>query len=183
MKIGIDIDDTITDTYCKVLEYISAEKNIDLDELKSRNYDYDELYKGGEYPPMSDFIWDNFSKLIPVIEPKPNAKEIMEKIIEDGHEIILITARSHALPNQNKEYLEEKKIPYTKLYEKISDKAKVAREEGIKLFIDDSERNCKQVLSENIKVLLFDAPYNKKCSDLTRVENWESVYDIINRMQ
>ena len=34
MKIGIDIDDTITDTYYKVLEYISKEKNIDFESLK-----------------------------------------------------------------------------------------------------------------------------------------------------
>lgn len=183
MKIGIDIDDTITDTYYKVLEFVSKEKNIEFDILKSKNYDYDELYDGVDYPPMGDFIWNNFYKIIPNIKVKENAVEIMEKIIDDGHEIILITARSHAKPNQTKEYLKENKVPYTKFYECIHNKGELAQDEKIDLFIDDSVKNCKQVLDRNIKVLLFDAPYNKKCKDYNRVCSWNEVYNFINEIK
>lgn len=181
MKIGIDIDDTITDTYYKVLEYISKEKNIDFETLKEKNYNYDELYDGVDYPPMGEFIWNNFYKIIPTIEVKKDAVKIMEKIINDGHEIILITARSHAKPNQTEEYLKEKRVPYNKFFECIHDKGKLAKEENIDLFIDDSINNCSQVLRNNINVLLFDAPYNKNCNDYNRVCNWKEVYEYIEK--
>ena len=31
-----------------------------------------------------------------------------------------------------------------------------------------------------IDVILFDAPYNKKCEDLRRVSSWKEIYEYIN---
>lgn len=182
MKIGIDIDDTLTDTYCKVLEYVAKEENINLEELKSKNYDYDDLYNGKDYPPMSELIWNNFYRIVPNIEPKSEVSEILYKIMRDGHEIILITARSHVKQEQTIEHLRKYDIPYNKIFDCIDDKGKLAKDENIELFIDDSINNCRQVFSNNIKVFLFDAPYNRKCNDFPRVCSWKEVYEKINEM-
>lgn len=180
MKIGIDIDDTITDTYYIILKYVSEKLNIDYEMLKGKNYNYDQIYFGVDgYPPMSDYILENFHKMIPIIKPKINSIEIMRKLINEGNEIVLITARSHALPNQNIEYLNKNGIPYTKFYEGIHDKGILSKNEEISIFIDDSVNNCKRVEEFGIKTLLFDAPYNRDCNDFQRVSTWQEVYDIV----
>lgn len=180
MRIGIDIDDTITDTYYEILKFLCEEKNIDFETLKNKNYNYDQIYDGCEgNPPMGQFIWDNFYRIIPNIQLKENVAQIMQKIIDDGNEIVIITARNHAKPNQTQQYLKEKNIPYNKFYEGIKDKGRLAKEENIDLFIDDSIKNCKQVDENNIKVLLFDAPYNRECKQYQRVYDWNEAYKII----
>ncbi len=181
MKIGIDIDDTITDTYCEVLKFVSDTLEIDYEELKAQKLNYDEIYDGKLYVPMRDEIFNHFYLIVPKIKVKPDAIEVLTKLKDEGNEIILITARSHTYPGQNEEFLKNAGIPYTKLYEKAKKKAEIAKEENIDLFIDDSVNNCKAVKNEKIKVLLFDAPFNEREKTLKRVRSWKEVYSIINK--
>lgn len=180
MRIGIDIDDTITNTYDLVIEEVAKELNVQFKELREKNYNYDDLYKGCGFPPMSQKIFDVFANLVSKIELKDDSQEYLRKLHNEGHEIIFITARSHTRPGQNEEYLKKHDIKYSKLIEGAETKEKFAREEQIELFIDDSVKNCKEIKNVGIDVILFDAPYNKKCEDLRRVSSWKEIYEYIN---
>lgn len=183
MRIGIDIDDTITDSFVYVLNKIAKDYNKDYNKLLSKNLNWDDIYHGCEdLPPLMDYVFSNYHLWIPEFEIKEDAIETMQKLLDDGHEIILATARSHALPGQNLKYIEDNKIPCTKLREAAGNKVAVALEEKLDLLIDDSINNCTLVKSEGIPVLLYDNPYNRKCTTLDRVCSWKEVYEVVTNM-
>ena len=83
----------------------------------------------------------------------------LNKLKEEGHKIILITARWNSdYANSEKiseKWLEKHGIQYDKMFIGLENKAPKALEEKIDLFIDDSIRNYKEVSSVGIKSLLF----------------------------
>lgn len=181
MRIGIDIDDTITDTYLIVLKHIAEYFKRDYEELKSIGYTYDEFFTDSEFIGFEKFVDDNFHKLIPTLKPKEGAVEVINKLKQDGHEIIIVTARSSAKPNQNIDFLNSYNIPFDKFYEGIKDKGELSKKENIDVLIDDSYKHYQQCQRENIRAILFDAPYNRKYEECERVTNWNEVYDIVSK--
>ena len=183
MRIGIDIDDTITESFVYVLDKIAKDYNKDYNELLSKNLNWDDIYHGNDdLPPLMDYVFSNYHKWIPEFEIKEDAIDTMQKLIDDGHEIILVTARSHALPGQNVKYLKDNGVPYTVLHEAAGNKVAVAIEEKLDLLIDDSVNNCTLVKAQGIPVLLYDNPYNRKCTTLDRVCSWKEVYEVVTNM-
>ena len=53
LNIGIDIDDTITDTYYNLLPIIAIKYNLDLDKLYKKKYPYGTFHK--KFPNFMDF--------------------------------------------------------------------------------------------------------------------------------
>lgn len=183
MRIGIDIDDTITDSFVYVLEKIAKDYNKDYNELLAKNLNWDDIYRGFEdLPPLMDYVFSNYHIWIPEFKIKEDAIETMQKLMDDGHEIILVTARSHALPGQNVKYVEDNHIPYTKLHEAAGNKVEIALEEKLDLLIDDSINNCTVCKDAGIPVLLYDNPYNRHCNTLDRVCSWKEVYEVVTNM-
>lgn len=180
MRIGIDIDDTITDTYLIVLKHIAEYFNRDYKELEAKGYTYDEFFTDSEFVGFEKFVDDNFHKLIPFLKPKDGAVEVINKLKKDGHEIIIVTARSSAKENQNIDFLNAHNIPFDKFYEGIKDKGELCKKENVDVLIDDSYKHYKQCEKQNIRAILFDAPYNKKYEECERVTSWNEVYDILN---
>lgn len=180
MKIGIDIDDTITDTYLIALKYIAEYYNKDYKELEAKGYTYDEFFADSEFVGFREFIAENFHKLIPTLKTKDGVSEVIKKLKEEGHEIIIVTARDSAKENQNIEFLNTHNIPFDKFYEGIWEKGELAKKENIDIFIDDSYSHYKQCEKENIRAILFDAPYNRKYEECERVTSWKEIYDIVN---
>lgn len=187
MRIGIDVDDTITNTYEYVVDEISKFYKVDKDELLSRNLTYDEFFNSEEFPNYSIFAEERYEKCISNVGVKKDAIKYISKLYEEGNEIVIITARHVGEYNNPYEitqnYLFKHNIPYDKIIVNAFDKGKVCEEENIDLFIDDSITNCLRVQEFNVDTLLFDAPFNRHFKDIRRVNNWEEVYNIINDSQ
>lgn len=82
-----------------------------------------------------------------------------------------------------KEWLDKYNIYYDKLiftnaYDNVA-KARVCLENNIDIMIDDSVSICKSCLDNGIVALLMDKPCNSS-SDITRVYNWEDIYNFIS---
>lgn len=182
MKIGIDIDDTITDSWKDYIPIYSELFNIPKEKLqKSKPYYYSLNNKISveEYFQKMTEIHD---EITPNITLKENVKEVIDKLYELGHKVIFITARgkSHSDPYKiTKEYLDKHRIKYEKLIVGVTDKGKVCEEEKIELFIDDSIKHCESVSSRGIEVLLFETEYNKDNQKFKHVTSWESIYKYI----
>ena len=116
-----------------------------------------------------------------MLKPKEGAVEIINKLKKDGHEIIIVTARSSAKENQNIDFLNEHNIPFDKFYEGIKEKGELCKKENIDILIDDSYVHYKQCQKQNITAILFDAPYNRKYEECQRVKSWNEFYDIIGK--
>lgn len=182
MNIGIDIDDTIMDTFDYLMPYIAEYFNADIDDLKNRNISYSNLpdeWKAREIA----FCKKYYDTVVPDTPIKPNAVEYIKKIKALGHSVFVITARDNRLYTDAYKTTSEQLTANGVVYDKLIctfDKAQACIEENIGLFIDDSVGNCKKVQSAGIPVLLFNSKGNAHVdTDLNRVDDWKEIYEWI----
>ncbi len=186
MRIGIDIDDTICNTWDFVIPYLSRHFNISISNLKKSNKIYFEACNS-TYLEYYEFAKKYYPTIALQYKIKHGVRKVIKKLREDGHEIIFITARStngfYDPYKTSLKYLEKHKIPFDKLIVDAKEKAPICLEEKIDLFIDDSVKNCLEVSSINIPVLLFSNKYNENCTLFKRVFNWKEIYKEIERVK
>ncbi len=180
MNIGIDIDDTIADTFDYLMPFVAEFFGADLRELKARGISYSNLpeeWKGREI----EFCKKYYDEVVPDTPVKRGAAECIRKIRSAGHRIFIITARDDRLYadafGTTSLQLAKNHIGYDKLICTF-DKAKACLDERIDLFIDDSAENCRKVRDAGIPVLLFRSPVNRYIkTDLERAGSWEEIYE------
>ena len=184
MKIGIDIDDTISNTYDVIFNYAQKytieelKREINISNKKGYyDHNYTESIHGWNKV-ESVMLWEKYYKeMLHKVRPKTFAKEYLNKIAED-YEIYLITARFDIpgldVKKITEEWLSNYEIPYVKLITNANNKAKIIKENEIELFIDDSFNNCRAVSDIGIKTYLMDSRPNSNI-DLSE-ENFERVF-------
>lgn len=185
MKIGIDIDDTMADTFDYLMPYIAEFFDVDIKYLKDNNISYSNLPKKMKEREL-EFAKKYYDKVIPNTPFKPKVAEYIDKIKALGHEIIVITARDKTLyTDEYKTTIEELKnnnINYDKLICDF-DKANVCKNEKINLFIDDSITNCNKVNELGIETILFSSKTNKRDKNtFYRVNDWKEIYEEIREI-
>ena len=183
MKIGVDIDDTITNSWLTFSKEYSKVLDIPEEELNKEKPYYSnvikEKYTMEEYfekiKPVND-------KLTPILPLKEEVKEVIDKLYELGHTITFITARGKETSNPyetTKNYLDSHNIRYEKLILAPLNKAKACLDEKIDLFIDDSTKHCTKVSQVGIEVLMFETKYNKDFPNFKHVTSWNEIYENI----
>ena len=185
MRIGIDIDDTMTDTFDYLMPYISEFFGVSLEYLKNNNISYNTFTEKMKERQL-EFARGYYDRVIPNTPFKDNVSDYIRKIKELGNEIIIITARNNKLyRDEYKTTIEELKnndILYDKLICDFN-KDKVCKQEKIDLFIDDSIFNCNKVCSLGIKTIVFNSKINIDIpTKLPRVNDWDELYEIIKNM-
>lgn len=189
MRIGIDIDDTIANTYevqFNLAQYYTVnelKKEGSIQELDNLQTHFYTKYLHNWNDQEEELFFDKYyTKMLEDIEPKMFAKEIIEQLKQEGNEIILITARFDwkqvkARPITEK-WLETYQIPYDKLMTHAEEKGMIARENKLDLFIDDSFYNCQQVAKLGIQTYLMDSRVNRGLQDsnIARVYSWPHLY-------
>ena len=190
MNIGIDIDNVISN-FDEVLkqEFLKHDK-----ELRNTGIINTEAHMTkGMFDWTDDELWpfylENIERIAQKLDVIEGAKEYIEKLKEDGHTIVIITGRDngeYTNPyDMTKKWLKEKRIEYDKLIltdaYKNNKHAKTEKcfENNIDIMIDDSVRNCRDCIENNITTLLMDTPYNRAEKDITRVHNWKEIYEFI----
>ena len=182
MRIGIDIDDTIINTWEYFMPMFSEKFNISIDEIKKLPPYYGAIK---DLISINEFynLMKEYEELIYNVSLKENVSKIITKLKEEGHTIIFITARSdNSYTNPyliSKKYLDNNSIPYDKIIVNAREKGPICKEEKIDLFIDDNFKNCTDVSNQGIEVLMMDAIFNKEAQGFTRVNNWQEVYEYI----
>lgn len=195
MKIGIDIDDTISETFETLLPY-SQKYTIEDLKKESKIYIKDEyanhfyiVYMNGWNEKEATDFWSKYyGEILKKVNIKKFASEVINKLKLEGHKIYLITARWD-IPNDNiqeitKQWLIENNVEYDELIINASDKLKLIKEKNIDIFIDDSFNNCKSIAeNSNAKVYMMTSRVNGSFEDenIKRVYSWPEVYDLINR--
>ena len=194
MNIGIDIDDTISNTFETFLPYIKKfveqdlKRKLDLN-LSSRTDYYNIMEKYDLSEEETRIFWEKYYILmLESVKTKASAVEIINKIKEKGNRIILITARpddeSVDIKAITKRWLEENKINYDKLIINSHNKLEIAKQEKIDIFIDDSIRNCEMVSTENIKTYMFSTKNNEYYDNenIEKVTSWDEFYEKIKEV-
>lgn len=193
MKIGIDIDNVIAnfnDTLLK--EYLKHDKELRNTGIINEKPEY--IRKGmfdWSEDEESVFYNTNIERIAKELEPIKDSSYYIKKLKEDGHEIYIITGRNngeYSDPHQMTiDWLEKHNIIYDKLIltnaYNSKEKADICIENDISIMIDDSSRICKEIDKAGIKALLMDTPYNKQTDTITRVQNWQEVYEYISKFK
>lgn len=186
MRIGIDIDDTITksteeiDKYAKeytenILKRNFEPKSDNITDPRWSKY----VYSWNEEEDKK--FWDlYYEKFIENVKPKENAIEVINKLSKTN-DIIIITARwtvkSGIISEITENWLKKYCINYTKLYLGHKDKRKIAKENNIDIFIDDNIKTCKELHDEGIKTYIMDSRLNHSMDvgDIERVYSWKEI--------
>lgn len=196
MNIGIDIDDTISNTYATLLEYAQKytieelKKSPVLDNTKMTNHSYIELMHHWTKEEALKF-WDKYyGEMLRKVPIKIFATEKIKKLKEKGHKIYLITARWD-MENDNVkeitlEWLRKNDVQYDEFFMNAEEKLKIVKDKNIDVFVDDSFDNCKSIAyGSNAKVYLMDTRVNQNLKDekITRVYSWSHVYQEIKKLK
>lgn len=193
MRIGIDIDNTITDienqlneaayNYAKQLGK-EIDKNIKVEDSKNDGNVYQKIYKF-TYEELKHFLGDIQEEITNNAIPRPGAVEAIKKLREEGHEIYIITARDNEFHEDpymlSKNWLDNNSIEYDKLIVNVREKAPLCKNEKIDIFIDDQLNNCLEVSKEGIKTIRF-ATDTTGYENMVNINSWDRVYQYIKKM-
>lgn len=188
MRIGIDIDDTITNSYKEIFEQIGKYYNVNSYYLIEEGYKYEDVSKDEvNFPDYNNFCRTVVENLLKTVSLKHGAKEMIKKLQEEGNEIILITARDYqefSSPyDLTRQFLKENDIPYDKLYVGIKQKGRFCKEKNIDVLVDDSITHCKSAKENNIPHLLLDNTFNRDNKELDRVYGWYDAYNALHNLK
>lgn len=181
MKIGIDIDDTITNTYVSMLAVVADEYNVDFESLLVDKPSYLELRK--MFPNFGEFARRRFCEVALNATLKSDVVKYLKKLKELGHELIFITARSYEEYENPYDltynYLKKYDIPFDKLIVDIKNKGQECLNEVINLFIDDDDYNCQSVKSVNVSCLQFHICFSDGVEGVKKVYSWKEIYEYV----
>ena len=199
MKIGIDIDDVLTNTSEMLVTYAQL---FSIEDLEKNGYiGKENVYKIVNGDTIEkNMNWnkeqvDKFKKkyheyILSNCNIKPLAKETVDKLISERHEIHFVTARNKLGDlisdsyKVSEELLSKNKIQYYKLVTECSDKLSYCKENNIDVFIDDKLETCKSIATSKTKALLMNGPHNVNLDEgsITRVYSWADIYYQIRRL-
>ena len=189
MIIGIDIDDTITDTYEVMMNY--AQKYT-IDVLKREpiinesgncpDHFYTKYLHNWQDGEDLEFLNEYYEKIIKNVKPKTLAVEYLKKLQDEDNKIVLITARwetdNFDVRKSTQEWVIKNNIPCDKLIINAENKLIAAKQENVEVFIDDSFKNCQMIAESSIKTFLMDTIVNRGLEDekIKRVYSWPHLY-------
>ncbi len=177
MKIGIDIDDVLTDTSKVIVEFFKKYETSG-DGMKH----IVEIMKG-ELP--TENIKKFYNLYINQMLREANLKdkyaaEVINRLFSEGNQIYFITARSEEKFKGSEqitiETLRDNNIKYSKIIFNASEKAKICSRNNIDFFVDDSVRNCKEVSKMGIETVVFTTKINENIkTNIARVSSWREL--------
>ena len=193
MKIGVDIDDVITNTGEMLVAYAQL---FCIEDLGKTSYiEKENVYKIVNGDTLEKNLnWTKeqvitFKKkyheyILSNCNIKPLAKEIIDRLINEGHQIHFVTARNKTEDLISDSYkvsevlLAKNKIKYHKLITECSDKLAYCKENNIDVFIDDKLETCKAIATSNTQALLMNGSHNISLDEdgITRVYSWADIY-------
>ena len=172
MHIGIDIDDTMTDTTKlanAILHYDYPELNIsDYHELRPKDF--------------QRFCKDHLDDIQKYMILKDGVKETLDYWHSLGYKISIITARGSKgldfLVPITENFLQNNNITYDEIVFKQERKGKACHDLGIDIFIDDKENVLDEVKKKNPNIKTIRFLNKKESSKNYTVRSWFELRDI-----
>lgn len=171
LTILVDMDDTIEFLLEAWVKYLNNKYNFDvkLDDI----YDFDMSIT---YPTLSwEQIWEplRLEEFWKTVRPIPYADYVLEKLIEDGHSVYIVTSSYYKTLQPKFDHVLFKYFPFLKNKNVII----ASRKQMIKgdILIDDYPENL--IGGDYIKFLMT-APYNRNfvSDEVIRVNGWLEIY-------
>lgn len=192
MIIGIDLDGVVFDTEKEFRVYSELYDMLDLKQNSKKDNREIKFQKRFDWKKeeIDGFVKKYLKQIMLEANYLPGAQRVLKLLKEDGHTLILITARGGI----DKEMIEITKERFTKenmeifdrYYWAIENKDEVCLKENVDIMIDDSYLKCTSVANSKIKTIyLKDAPsYELKESEYIKtLYNWGEIYRYIKEIE
>ncbi len=182
MNIGLDIDDTMTNSSELITEY--AKKYFNSDDMNLINSILNAKKIEGK---LLDFYYEYLPEMMSIYKLKDNVKEVIDRLRSKGHKIIVITARGYTvqvgIAEITKEYFKRHQIVVDDIIFRSVDKTEPCIKNNINIMIDDSISVLEKLKENNIKPLLFNSVTNKDFNtNIDRVNNWLELEEYLDKL-
>ena len=195
MNIGIDIDGVLTDIHGFNQKHAPPffKRKFGHEVVDECSYDIREVFNCSD----SEFkaYWKKYLLKYTIIEPpRERAKEVIHKLLDDKHNIYIISKRVFTYRQDFvgrlmrfivRNWLRRNGIRYNEIifcdYFVPDSKRTVCLDKHIDIMVDDDEVNILSV-APIAKVICFDTTYNRDCEgeNIVRARNWGEVYQLIS---
>ena len=189
MKIGIDLDGVVLDTEkqfrndAELYDILVLNKNSMKNPTELRvqeRYDWTEQE-------INEFISKYFIEATKKSHIMPGAKDVIDLLKKDGHELVVITARGIDTPvmiQLGEKILDEAGIKFDKYYWGKKEKVEIAQKENIDIMIEDSLNNCIKFSQAGIKSIYLRDSNLKPANDSNIKECyiWGEIYRYIKQI-
>lgn len=133
------------------------------------------LSKDEVYAPLyEDEFWD-------WVEPMEGASDYIQKIMDDGHKVLIVTASTYHTLKPKMEKVLFKYFPYFSWHDVIVTYQKQLIKGDV--LVDDGPHN---LIGADCCKILMDSPHNRKfdaeSNGIIRVKNWSEVYSEIKNI-
>lgn len=115
------------------------------------------------------------------VEPMPGADTVLQRLIDEGHEVYVVTASTYETLKQKMDDLLFRRFPFLDWKHVIvtSNKQMISGD----VLIDDGPHN---LTGGSYRKLLFDRPHNRSFDEISigavRVYDWDGIYEQIRLM-
>ena len=174
MKLGIDIDNVISDFNTSLLkDYIKHDKELRNTGIINKNASYirEGMFDWTDEEEL-DYYKNNIEKITVSLKPIKDAKKYIDKLHEDRHSIYIISGRDNGDYKDpyslTEKWLKENNIYYDELIlvDFYSNYAKLNKclEYNVDILLDDSIRLCSECINGGVKAVLMNTDYNTDSS-------------------
>jgi uncharacterized HAD superfamily protein len=179
MNLGFDIDGVISNFTKNFVDIIQNRYGVKLTGADMYSYDVS-LVLGITKDEVADIVNETLKSDLPL---NPLAKETIDKLNSEGHNIYILTARSDELTEYTLNWLKQKGIVYKDIFHLTSGKKNLV-DVFIDLAVEDNLEEAIELTKKVKHVLLFDQPWNKTKNVkglIKRVYSWSEVYEEIQK--
>lgn len=180
MTILVDMDDTIENLSDAWLKVLNQKFNTNITRQDVRTWSIREMFPSATREEVYGCLDDpEFWK---DVTPREDALEVLPKLIEQGHEIYIVTASSYKSIEAKVENVLFKYFPYIDWNHVIITRNKKMITGDV--LVDDGPHN---LVGGNFAKILINQPYNEDFNELscgaTRVNNWYEAMEYINSLR
>lgn len=180
MNIGIDIDDTITNSTEVIREYV-IKYDTEYSNSKELVNNLNKIVRGFKGSNIIErFFIDHCLEMMGKVKVKEHASEVISNLRKNGNKVFIITARSDKYYGDTTKYIQDylgkNNIDYDVIIHSQVHKLKACQDNKIDIMFDDAVDTCDTLNKNGIKAYLFTSEINKDLPTISpRVDSW---YDV-----
>lgn len=178
MKIGIDIDDTITETEKTFRKYIKRYRR----KNKIKKYSKEKQLSDEDFLSFFEQYGEEIYMKLPL---KKHVVRVLKKWILEGHLLYIVTARTRRKDEDielwTRKYFEKLDISFEKMIFNSRNKYEDTKEIGLDVFIDDREDVLQKFPSKDIFLIRMVSKKNIY-SKFQKVVCWKDIEKIIDNL-
>ncbi len=194
MKIGLDFDGVIFDfennlrIEAEMYDHELKEKGLKNGIIDARKVKFEDRYNWDENS-KKHFFNTYFDKVNRYADFIPGAKLVLDKLKEDGHELIIISARGAFEESEidiAEKKINEKGVQFSEINWKVTEKLEMCKSKNIDIMIDDRYGICKTISENKIKTIYFRDKTHEEIEEneyLKEGFNWGQIYRTIKNFE